>query len=251
MSEKNFNARDLEKVKTVDTLLEVCTNYESYLPLVPKFNEKYQALKLKRDEVGIQSVQKNQAKASSSSIITDVDAEKLAIINYVCEDVSLFVQYADEEKDSTLQSILPNLMSTKLKAQKPLDMVTTLQSFVTSALKMSLIKAVAYGIEDDWVSILSDKVTNYNNMLPKHATTKKNKPKTTVGLKTSIAEMMVIKNQLDKLIPAFKKKQPELFSTYKDLKTVAAVTSKTGNKANKNGKNKVVTTTETPKTVQE
>ena len=246
MSEKNFNAPDLEKVKTVDTLLDVCAKYDSFLPLVPKFNEKYQALKLKRSEVGTQSVQKNQAKVSSTSIVTDVDTEKLALITYVCEDVSLFVQYCEEEKDTTLQSILPNLMSTKLKAQKPLNMVTTLQSFLTSVLKINFIKALDYGIEESWVTTLSDKVTNYNNLLPKHATTKQNKPQATVDLKTRIKEMMVIKREMDNLIPAFKKKQPEFFNAYKVAKVVATTTSKTGNKANKKGKNKVVTTAETP-----
>ncbi len=248
MSEKNFNARDLEKVKTVDTLLDFCAKYDTFLPLVPKFNEKYQALKLKRSDVGIQSVQKNQAKVSSSSIVTDVDAEKLDIINYVIEDLSLFVQYAEEEKDTILQSILPNLMSTKLKAQKPLDMVTTLQSFLTSALKMKPLKAVEYGIEEDWVSILSNKVTNYNDMLPKHATTKQNKPQATEGLTTRINEMMVIKKGMDNLITAFRKKQPEFFNAYNVAKVVTSATTKSGNKAAKNSKTKTKTTTEIVKT---
>ena len=249
MSEKNFNARDLEQVKTVDALLDVCAKYDSFLLAVPKFNEKYQALKLKRGEVGIQSVQKNQAKVSSTSIVTDVDAEKMAIITYVNEDLSLFVQFSEEEKDTTLQNILPNLMTTKLKAQKPLDMVTTLQSFLTSAKKINFIKAIDYGIEENWVTNLSDKVANYNDLLPKHATTKQNKPQATVDLKTRIKEMMDIKKGMNNLIAAFRKKQPEFFNAYNVAKVVTTIAAKNGNKAGKNSKTKVVTTTETPKAI--
>ncbi len=226
MATKNYNARDLQQVKTVDTLIDVCTNYTAALPEIPKFNEKFEELKAKRANVGTLSLQKHQVEAGTVSIIGDASAEKLALGTYVSNSLGLFVEYCQDEKDSTLQTMLPSLVFSKITKQKPLNLVVTLQSFVMTAMKINFDKASAYGITQEWVTTLANKVTDYNAMLPKHNSAKQSKPQTTTDLKARIKEMMDIKKSMDNLIGGFREKNPEFYNAYGASKTVATITAK-------------------------
>ena len=242
MSEKNYNGRDLQQVKTVDTLIEVCTKYSSFLSIVPKFAEKFDLLKILRSEVSIQSVEKHQAQISKTTIVSDLDAEKLALATYVSQETALFLEFCQDEKEAGLQNMLPNLTLTKLKGQKPLNMVTTLQSFVKTASTINFVKAKQYGIDKTWVETLTNKVNNYNDLLPKQNTSKQNKPQSTADLRLSIKNLMVVKKSLDNLITGFRVKQPEFYNAYKVAKVVASTAPKNNNKLPKKPKKAPVTT---------
>ena len=230
MATKNYNARDLQQVKTVDTLIDVCTIYNKTLSTLPKFSEKFEALKTKRESVGSQLVQKHQVEANTVSMIGDGAIEKEAIAAYVSENLGLFTEYCQDEKDTTLQSMLPSLIFSKLRRQKPLYMVTSLQSFVITAMKIDFDKANAYGITQEWVTALSNKVASYNDVLPKHSSTKQSKPQATSDLKTSIKEMMSIKKSMDNFIGGFKQKFPEFYNAYNTASIVATVVTKSTTK---------------------
>ncbi len=230
MATKNYNARDLQLVKTVDTLIDVCTTYNSALLQIPKFNEKFEELKAKRTNVSTLSLQKHQVGAGTVSIIGDAAAEKLAIGTYVSNSLGLFTEYCQDEKESTLQTMLPNLVISKITKQKPLNMVVTLQSFVVTAMKINFDKASAYGITQEWVTTLSSRVDEYNAMLPKHNSTKQSKPQTTTDLKARIKEMMLIKKSMDNLIGGFREKHPEFYNAYNASKNVGTIATKKATK---------------------
>ena len=248
MSEKNFTARELQQLKTVDAIIDVCTTYSDALPEVFKFNEKFTLLKTKRNDASTQSVDKNQAQASKSAIITDIDSEKEALAVYVSDSLGLFTQFSQEENNTELQTMLPNLGLHKLKVQKPLNMVTTLQSFVKTARKIDFEVAKLYAIDKDWVDTLDKKVSAYNDMLPKHSSIKQNKPRATIFLKTTIKELMDLKKGMDNLIGGYRIKHPEFHSSYNTAKIINPVPLKNINKKGKKPKKPPVPPIDIPPT---
>ena len=241
MEQKTFDARQLEQIKTVNAIAGVCQKYNAALPKVPKFNEKYELLKAKKEEVSAQSITKHQANASKGGIIADLSVDRVALETLVSDNVPLLVEYCTENSDSALQSMLPNLSLTKLRKQKPLDFVTNLQSFVVSAKNMDAKKALEFGITESWVELVSVKTKSYNDALPLHASIKQNKPLANVNLGTQIKELMAIKTSMDNLIMGFKNSNPDFFAAYNLVKIVSRPSTKAAAKKAQSPENKVKT----------
>ena len=172
MQGKTFTARESEVLKTIDTIIKVCNEHSVLLPFVPKFEEKFQALKTKRSEVAAFSIDKHQAKSNQSAIVSDVDTEKGTLATYVSEKIGAFMEFAKETNDAKLSNMIPNMLLTKLKSQKPLDMVTNVLSFVETANKLDFTVAEQYGIKKSWLQNVADKTHTYNNLLPQQNATK-------------------------------------------------------------------------------
>ena len=241
MEQKTFDARQLEQIKTVNAISGVCQKHSAALPKVPKFNEKYELLKAKKEEVSAQSITKHQANASKGGIVTDLSADRIALEILVSDNVPLLVEYCTENSDSALQSMLPNLSLTKLRKQKPLDLVTNLQSFVVSVKNVDAKKASEFGITESWVESVSVKTKSYNDALPIHASIKQNKPLANVNLGTQIKELMAIKTSMDNLIMGFKTSSPDFFADYNLAKVVNRPNVKAATKKAQSLKNKAKT----------
>ena len=230
MQGKTFTARESEVLKTIDTIIKVCNEHSTLLPFVPKFEEKFQALKTKRSEVAAFSIDKHQAKSNQSAIVSDVDTEKGTLATYVSEKIGAFMEFAKETNDAKLSNMIPNMLLTKLKSQKPLDMVTNVLSFVETANKLDFTVAEQYGIKKSWLQNVADKTHTYNNLLPQQNATKQNKPKATGNLKTKIKELGLIKTSMDNLIGVFKEEHADFFNSYTTSKSIYRPPSKNNNK---------------------
>ena len=227
MTEKNFNKRQLAQIHTVDMVLEVCSKNKEALMKMPKFNENYLGLLDKRSEVGSQSVTKHQATAVKNSSVVDIVAEKQALAILVSDYQGPLTVYADELNDSTLKSMLKNLGLSKLTTQKPMDMITTVNSFLVTAQKFDMKVVNAYGIEQEWLDEISAKVAVYSKLIPQKGVLNKNKPQATVDLSMLIKEMMGYKFTMDKLIVVFKKTLPSFFNEYSKVTVVSFKPTKT------------------------
>ena len=232
-----FTEREQQMLKVVDTINELCVQQTDVLIAVPKFVAKIQTLRDKRSEVNAQSIRKHQAKTNKSVITSDVDAQKIALATMIDEKLGLFTEYAKDENDTTLSSVLKNLSLTKLKTQKPLDMITNIQSFVNTAKNLDAVKVAEYGIKAAWLQTLQDKVTSYEEMQPKKNATNQHKPLQTSSLKTLIKELMDIKNSLDNLVLGYKDEHSEFYYAYQNVRTVYKTLPKSGNKKPKPPKN--------------
>ena len=241
MEQKTFDARQLEQIKTVNAISGVCQKHSAALPKVPKFNEKYELLKAKKEEVSAQSITKHQANASKGGVVTDLSADRTALEILVSDNVPLLVEYCMENSDSAFQSMLPNLSLSKLRKQKPFDLVTNLQSFVLSAKNMDTKKASEFGITESWLELVSIKTKSYNDALPIHASIKQNKPQANVNLGAQIKELMTIKTSMDNLIMGFKNSNPDFFADYNLAKVVNRPNVKAATKKAQLLKNKAKT----------
>ena len=264
MTEKNFNKRQLAQIHTADMVLEVCSKYKENLAKMPKFNENYLGLLDKRSEVGAQSVTKHQATAVKNSSVIDVVSEKQALAILVSDYQGPLSVYADEVNDSTLKSVLKNLGLSKLNTQKPMDMITTVNSFLVTAQKFDMKVVNAYGIEQEWLDEINAKVAVFSKLIPQKGVLNKNKPQATVDLSTVIKEMMGYKLTMDKLVVVFKKTLPSFFNEYSKVSVVsfkptktttetpetAGSTPKKATEAKKTPKKKKKTEEETPSTIE-
>ena len=226
MEQKTFDARQLEQLKTVTSVLGVCQKYQTVVIKVPKFNEKYELLKTKNEEVSTQSITKRQASANQGGIITDLGADRVALETLVSDNVPLFTEFCNDTNNSALKSMLSSLTLSKLRKQKPLDLVTNLQSFILSAKTIDKKQAAEYGITETWMNLVADKTKNYNDALPLHASIKQSKPQATVNLRTYINNLMAIKASMDNLVMGFKNTHPEFFAEYNLAKIVNRPTVK-------------------------
>ena len=220
MEQKTFDARQLEQLKTVTAVLGVCQKNATILIKVPKFNEKYELLKTKNEEVSTQSITKRQASANQGGIITDLGADRVALETLVSDNVPLFTEFCNDTSNSALKSMLPSLALSKLRKQKPLDFITNLQSFILSAKTIDKKEAAEYGITETWMNLVADKTKNYTEALPLHASIKQSKPQATVNLRTFINSLMAIKASMDNLVMGFKNTYPEFFAEYNSAKIV-------------------------------
>ena len=264
MTEKNFNKRQLAQIHTADMVLEVCSKNKEALAKMPKFNENYLGLLDKRSEVGSQSVTKHQATAVKNSSVVDVVSEKQALAILVSDYQGPLTVYADEVNDSTLKSMLKNLGLSKLNTQKPMDMITTVNSFLVTAQKFDMKVVNAYGIEQEWLDEINARVTAYTKSIPQKGVLNKNKPQATTDLGTMIKEMMGYKLTMDKLVVVFKKTVPSFFNEYSKVTVVsfkptktttetsetASSTPKKAVEAKKLPKKKKKTEEETPPTIE-
>ena len=226
MEQKTFDARQLEQLKTVTAVLGVCQKNLSVVAQMPKFKEKYELLKAKNDEVTTQSITKHQANANQGGIITDLGADRIALETLVSDNVPLFTEFCNDTNNSALKSMLSSLTLSKLRKQKPLDLVTNLQSFILSAKTIDKKQAAEYGITETWMNLVADKTKNYNDALPLHASIKQSKPQATVNLRTYINNLMAIKASMDNLVMGFKNTHPEFFAEYNLAKIVNRPTVK-------------------------
>ena len=226
MEQKTFDARQLEQLKTVTAVLGLCQKNATILIRVPKFNEKYELLKTKNEEVSTQSITKHQANANQGGIITDLGADRIALETLVSDNVPLFVEFCNDTNNSALKSMLASLTLSKLRKQKPLDLVTNLQSFILSAKTIDKKQAADYAITETWMNLVADKTKNYNESLPLHASIKQSKPQATVNLRTYINDLMAIKASMDNLVMGFKVTHPEFYAEYNLAKIVNRPTVK-------------------------
>ena len=194
---------------------------------MPKFNENYLGLADTRSKVGVQSITKHQATAVKNSSVVDVVAEKQALAILVSDYQGPLSVYADEINDSTLKSMLKNLGLSKLNTQKPMDMITTLNSFLVTAQKFDMKVLNAYGIEQEWFDEISARVTAYTKLIPQKGVLNKNKPQATTDLSVLIKEMIGYKLTMDKLVVVFKKTLPAFFNEYSKVTVVSFKPTKT------------------------
>jgi hypothetical protein len=229
----NFTAKELALLQKVDAVLELSPKHDIATNGIPAFVDKFNLLREKRSQAGTQSVVKHQANKLKTDVVSDTTAVKDALAAFVSNALGHFKEYAKEENDANLKKGLSDLTSSNLKRLKPFDLVTNLRSFAETVKTLNADRLVYHGLDADWHTTLSEKVSHYDSVLPQKATLKSDKPVETTNFKAIIKEINDIVTSLNNLIGGYQTKNQEFYDNYIRVAGIKIASAKRSKKSTK------------------
>ncbi len=230
MKDLKLRKEEQKLIQTAEAVLELCPTTQSNLLIVPVFAETIDLLRDRLNHTDAQSVKRHEAKSNKEAVVTDVSAEKTALIQYVTEKLGAFAEYARKEKDTQLTNLLPSVRLAQLSKQKTVNLILAINTFVSAAEKLDATKLAKYGVSNTWLETVKDKTLAYKANNTTKESLKANQPKETVEFKTVIADIKDYLLTLTNLVSGYKADAPKLYEDCNALLAPKKKGARTGSK---------------------
>ena len=251
MKSVNLTEGDKKLIKIAEAIIGVNPPTQEALLTVPLFAETLALLREKLTHTETQSVARHKAKSTKEAVVADVSKEKEDLAMYVSKALGAFTEFLNQEKNSQLANMLPNLTLAKLSKQNSLNMVTTINTFVARVEELNTQILATCGINKTWLPMLKNKVVAYKANNAAKETLKSNQPKETTQFRAVMNDIKGYLTTLTNLIGGYETAAPEF---YRDCTQILVPPKK---KPSKNARAKTApktpkkTTSKTPKKTAE